>query len=259
MKARSALLDVYGDHLLARGGCAPVSSLVRLSDAVGVAAPAVRTAISRMSREGWLESVRLSAGPGYRLTPVAARRLDDAAARVYRRVGPWDGQWHVLVVRRLASRAARDRVRTSLQHLGFGPLGEETWVGPRAVADVADLIVDEGLLCRQFRSAHLGSDAELVAQAWDLEALAADYVRWLHDAQAIAALAGPRADDERCYAVRSRLVHEWRKFLHSDPGLPQALLPAQWPGIAAAAFFDAQAGRLSPGAGRFVDACLGAS
>ena len=87
MNARSALFDLYGDHLRSRGGRAPVAALVRLLAPLGVAAPAVRTAVSRMVRQGWLQPVRLDGGPGYALTPRAVRRLDDAAARIYRTQG----------------------------------------------------------------------------------------------------------------------------------------------------------------------------
>jgi len=60
MQARSALFDLYGDHLRPRGGRAPVAALVRLLAPLGIAAPAVRTAISRMVRQGWLLPVRLA-------------------------------------------------------------------------------------------------------------------------------------------------------------------------------------------------------
>ena len=52
------------------------------------------------------------------------------------------------------------------------------------------------------------------------------------------------------------LVHEWRKFLFTDPGLPAELLPAGWVGHDAATFFAQEAARLLPAASRFVDACL---
>ena len=84
MHARSALFDLYGDHLRAREDRAPVAALVRLLSSLDIAAPAVRTAISRMVRQGWLEPVRLSAGRGYLVTPRARQRLDDAASRIYR-------------------------------------------------------------------------------------------------------------------------------------------------------------------------------
>ena len=63
-------------------------------------------------------------------------------------------------------------------------------------------------------------------------------------------------DHEGAFAVRSLLVHEWRKFLFTDPGLPAELLPPDWPGEAAARFFADEAGRLLPAASKFVDRCL---
>jgi phenylacetic acid degradation operon negative regulatory protein len=51
-------------------------------------------------------------------------------------------------------------------------------------------------------------------------------------------------------------VHEWRKFLFRDPGLPAELLPGHWPGRQAAELFEAESARLLPAAARFVDCCL---
>jgi len=57
-------------------------------------------------------------------------------------------------------------------------------------------------------------------------------------------------------AARFHLVHEWRKFLFADPGLPDELLPGDWPGRAASDAFDQEATRLKPAADRFVARCL---
>ena len=73
----------------------------------------------------------------------------------------------------------------------------------------------------------------------------------------VGADAGRPGSDVEAYATRSLLVHEWRKFLFSDPGLPAELLPADWPGERAAAYFTAEAERLRPPAAAYVDACLG--
>src|SRR5256885_6001173 len=82
MQARSALFDLYGDYLRPRGGRAPVASLVRLLAPLGIAAPAVRTAVSRMVRQGWLHPLRPATRPGFLLDPEAARALAGAAARL---------------------------------------------------------------------------------------------------------------------------------------------------------------------------------
>ncbi|MCW2903659.1 MAG: putative transcriptional regulator, PaaX family [Streptosporangiaceae bacterium] len=268
MNARSALFDLYGDHLRARGGTAPIASLVRLLSALDIAAPAVRTAVSRMVRQGWLTPVRLPAGPAYTLTPRAVRRLDEAAHRIYRHLGAWDGHWQLLVIERVRERARRDRLAAGLAYLGYARLDETTWIGPRPSPELDPLLDAEQVRAERFRSTYDGDARGLVARSWDLDGLGGAYERWLTEAHALVCDgAGSGADpagggdpaDERAFAVRSRLVHEWRKFLFRDPGLPASLLPPEWPGTDAARFFDAEAARLLPGASRFVDRCLRAA
>jgi phenylacetic acid degradation operon negative regulatory protein len=257
VNARSALFDLFGDHLRARGGRAPVAALVRLLAPLGVAAPAVRTAVSRMVRQGWLEPVRLQEGPGYTLTPRAVRRLDDAAARIYRTAAePWDGTWHLVITQLPAERSRRDRLRAGLGFLGYAQLDDATWVGPHWTQEVDGLLEAEGVRAERFAARHDGDSLGLVRRAWDVEGLARAYTRWQADAESLVSAAGATPDDEQAFAARSRLVHEWRKFLFLDPGLPRELLPGDWPGDTAATFFDGQSARLLPAATRFVDSCL---
>lgn len=257
MNARSALFDLYGDHLRARGSSAPIAALVRLLAPLDIAAPAVRTAVSRMVRQGWLHPVRLPEGAGYELTPRAGRRIDDALARIYRTGGQgWDGRWHVLVLSEVTERAARQRLRASLTFLGYAALDETTWIAPHSSPEVDALIEAEGARAERFSAEHDGDSVGLVRRLWDLEGLARSYERWLVDAQLLTSRVGVSPSDERAFAVRSELLHEWRKFLFRDPGLPRVLLPEDWPGEKAAAFFDAESQRLLPAAVRFVNACL---
>lgn len=254
MNARSALFDLFGDHLRQRGGAAPVASIVRLLQPLGVAAPAVRTAVSRMVRQGWLTPTRVHGMSGYALTPRATRRLDDAAARIYRTHSPdWDGTWHLLVVTPPTGRSARDRVRAGLSFLGYGALDDTTWIAPRPAGEADALLSGEGARAERFTARHDGDSAMLVSRAWDLDGIARSYLRFLDEATSFAT-----ADDtdQAAFVTRFNLVHEWRKFLFSDPALPPALLPIDWPGTKAAAYFDAESSRLLPAASRFVDACL---
>jgi phenylacetic acid degradation operon negative regulatory protein len=250
------LFDVYGGHLRARGGAATVAALVRLLEPLGIAAPAVRTAVSRMVRQGWLRPVRLPGGAGYALTRRAELRLDEAGARIYRtRPSTWDGRWHVVILDRAPARAEKDRLASSLQLLGYGPLGPATWIAPRPSAELAALLDVEQVVAHTFHGRHGGDDTELAAAAWDLAALDAGYADFVRLWSAN--LSGVDVGDEpAAFATSQLLLHDWRKFLFRDPGLPPELLPTAWMGAAAAEFFDLQTARLAPAATRFVDACL---
>ncbi len=256
MHARSALFDVYGDHLRARGDQAPVAALVRLLDPVGIAAPAVRTAISRMVMQGWLEAAHLDTGRGYRATPQAIRRLDQAAARIYRRAGEtWDGSWQLVFVTPPAARPARSRLRADLVFVGYAELADNVWVSPRPRAELDSLLDRAGARARTARAEDFVPPP---VEAWDLDALRTAYSQWLEIAPRLVAdhLEGHADPDRAAFAARFHLVHEWRKFLFGDPDLPRELLPEDWPGWAAADLFAAEAERLRPGSDRFVASCL---
>jgi phenylacetic acid degradation operon negative regulatory protein len=251
------LFDLYGDHLSSRGGWAPIAGIVRLLGAVDVAPPAVRTAVSRMVREGWLEPVEQQGQRGYAATARARARLAEARSRIYRTTDQdWDGTWHVVVVEHAVDRASRGRTAAAMGYLGYARLAPDTWIAPRASAELAQSLAAEGLGSRQFVSRYTEPGPALAADLWDLEGLAAAYRQFLVAAQELTA--GLEADltPERGFAVRSLLVHEWRKFLFRDPGLPAEVLPPDWPGRQAARCFDATAASLLPLAHAFVDSCL---
>jgi len=258
MEARSALFDLYGDHLRHRGGSAPVAALVRLLAPLDIAGPAVRTAVSRMVRQGWLRPDEAGGARGYALTDRAVRRLDEAAARIFRHrpLLPWDGCWSVAVVSHSRTRTTRDRLHRGLVYLGYRELQPDTWVAPRPAAELESVVVAEGQTVTRFLGPYDGDDVALVRSLYEPAALAAAYRDWLTDARVLVEKAGPEPSAEVAFATRSQLLHEWRKFLFRDPGLPRELLPADWPGDEAAAYFDSESARLLPGAAEFVDGCL---
>ena len=256
MRARSALFDVYGDHLRTRGDQAPVAALVRILEPVGIAAPAVRTAISRMVAQDWLAPVLLDGGRGYRATARAVRRLDEAAARIYRREQPaWDGTWQLVLVDAPPQRAVRNRLRADLGFVGYAELAPDVWISPHERAELASVLEVAGATARTARATDVDPAP---SAAWDLAALRTAYDAWLATAPelVVAHTDGHHDADEAAFAARFHLVHEWRKFLFADPGLPPELLPADWPGQAAADLFAGEADRLADGAERFVTRCL---
>src|SRR5436190_6046719 len=260
MQARSALFDLYGDYLRPRGGRAPVAALVRLLAPLGIAAPAVRTAVSRMVRQGWLHPLRLSTGPGYLLTPKAARRLDEAASRIYRTTKvTWNGTFDLIVLDASVPRLDRARVAASLAFLGYGSVDDGTWVATRPAEEAESLLTEAGMRYERFTATHAAGTpgaVALVRRAWNLDEIAGAYEQFVRELRPVVNAVTDSTTEEEAYSARFRLVHAWRTFLFRDPQLPPELLPERWAGLAAAAFFDRHAGRLRPAADRYVDRCL---
>ena len=147
-------------------------------------------------------------------------------------------------------------MQRALEYLGYRQAHPDGWIAPRPAPELESVTAAEGVVVTHFLGELDGADEDLVERLWDPPALAAAYRRWLDDAQRLVSEAGPDPDERTSFAVRSTLLHEWRKFLFSDPGLPKELLPPDWPGQMAADYFDAESARLLPAASAYVDHCL---
>jgi len=222
-----------------------IGALVRLMGAFDISEAAVRQAVSRMSRQGWLTSQRRGNRSFYAVTPRGRRRIEELAPRIYGPVVEWDGRWRLLTYTiGEADRDQRDRLRKELHVLGWAPLSASTWISPNgalAAAREAAAAAGAQRAVHLFAGEYCGeqSDRELLESCWDLPAIAADY-------DAFVATYAPRLEAERrggtlaeedAFAERLWLVHDFRKFAYVDPGLPSVLLPAHWPGTKAAALF----------------------
>ena len=242
MRARSALFTLFGDVVRPAGGDAWLSTLTGCMGALGFTPEATRTALHRMAAEGWVEPSRVGRYAVYRLTPRGVDRLEEAAARIYRlRAVEWDGRWRLLVCASAARGSDQAEFSRSLRWMGFGRLSSEVWVSPHPHGERLRRLLDHhGFDADAFRFLATGpgdaaDDARIVSEAWDLAEL--------HDAHAqfIArwADAATPATPRDAFTTRIQLVHDWRSFLFLDPGLPGALLPADWQGEQAAQVFRA--------------------
>ena len=83
------------------------------------------------------------------------------------------------------------------------------------------------------RFGKIGLEREIVAEAWDVAGLAHRYTAFIREFRSVRA-----RDDADAFAAQTRLVHEWRRFAFHDPVLPAELLPADWVGVRAKAFYD---------------------
>jgi phenylacetic acid degradation operon negative regulatory protein len=258
VRARSAVFDLYGDHLPEHGHWAPIAAIVALLQAVGIQPSATRTAVSRLAAQGWLEPDVRGGVRGYAATAGARERLAAAHQRIYRRQPePWDGCWHLVLVDHGGDRAVRERVAGTLAYLGYGRLDTRTWVAPRPNPEVTTALAALGVRRELFRAEQQqGTARALGARVWDLDRLADQYRRFRDDTLPLLDRARQGTEPEEAYPMRTRLVHEWRKFLFVDPDLPAEALPPDWPGEAARRVFLEVADALEPPARIFVSSAL---
>lgn len=260
MKARSLVFDLFGDYLRYRGGEARLRTLTALMACFDVPEATVRVVVTRLRKEGWLESRRDGRETTYLLTDAAWALLDEGRARIFdRAAGPWDGHWHMVIYSvPETDRALREQLRKKLAWLGFGPLSASVWLSPHdRIAQVKAGFVDHPAVrldAFHARSEGIGADRDMADRSWDLAALDRDYATLL--AEYRPRLARYRAGEllgQDALVERMRLMHDYRRFPFRDPDLPPELLPAGWSGRAAHEVFLEAHGLLRAAAEGFVD------
>jgi phenylacetic acid degradation operon negative regulatory protein len=240
--ARALLLTVLGEFVLPDGGRAWTSTLIDALAALDVEAKAARQAIARTAAAGLLTSERSGRQVQWSLTPAATRLLNDGTRRIYQfGRGPkhWDRRWLLLLVSvPETNRRLRYRLRVGLEFQGFAALAPGVWASPWVEREPAAMAVleDLGLAAESLSFAGapgaLGALEERVYTAWDLAGVAAEYALFIEATRART----PTTPSE-CFGDLASLIHDWRHFPASDPGLPDRLLPQPWPAHAAAELF----------------------
>lgn len=258
LNPRAMLFTLYGDYVHPTGEeQVRVNALVRLAEVLGVSSSALRSALSRMTREGWLVSERAGGRPRYGLSPRGFQLIDEGARRIYsRHREQWDGRWLVVAYSLPEHRRGeRDRLRDGLSFLGLGSLGNGLYLSPHDRRDDVRSVAERtGVLAQMtILRAELAWPAEpqsIVERAWDLQRVAAGYERFFEDCGWILDDPGEIGDEE-AFRRRFLLTHAYRRSLFGDPELPDPLLPHDWIGTAAFRQFTEHNQRLRPQADRF--------
>lgn len=260
------LFTLYGDYAYPRGVDLGLRSLVDLGARFGISEVAVRSAVARLARDGWLAARREGNRSYYALTERGRALIEEGTQRIYRsRRGNWSGRWCLLTYAiPEAHRSRRDRLRKQLAWHGFGPVGGGTYVSPRDVAAQAAALVKEHGVAGYARIFSARFDGpvdvgELVRRCWDLPSIAARYdafvkhyaPRYERDAARARKGALPHAE---AFVDRFALTHDFRRFPFTDPDLPADLLPRDWPGARARELFERYHALLTEGALAFFKA-----
>jgi len=227
----SIIITLYGDAIVPRGGCVWLGTLLAFFQAIGISGGVVRTAMSRLASDGWLERQRVSRNSYYRLAEKGKDTFRQAAEHIYHPRPPrWRGHFELLLP---DGGVEREPMRTILHEAGFGEPAPGMWIAP---AGAAIPPAASGILRLQ-----AGGDSDthraLAARSWPLEATGDAYRRFIAAFEPLrdALDAGQPLSDLEALVARVLLIHEYRRIVLRDPILPAEILPENWPGAAARA------------------------
>ena len=262
---RSMIFTIYGDYIHHYGNKIWIGSLIRLLKEFGHNDQAARVAVSRMMKQGWLQSEKQDNRSYYFLTEQGISRIEEAGNRIFK-LNPieWDGKWRVLMYTiPEEKRHIRDELRQELLWSGFGSFSNACWISPNNLEKEVKLLIEKYDISEYvdfFISEYIGpkDNHTLVEKSWPLEQVVEKYEEFIikYSKQFIAnqeIIKRGEMSDADCFVERTKLVHEYRKFLFIDPGLPKELLPENWNGTLAASLFNQYYQVLAEPASRFFE------
>ncbi len=265
VRPRAAMLTLYGDYVLPRGGEIGIGSLVKLLSNFGLSEQAIRSAVSRMCRSGLLKVKHTNRKSYYSLTSEGHSLLTEGTQRIFRRKeSRWAGNWNIVtysIPERM--REARDRLRLELGWIGYGALAEATWISPYDLTGEVKNVMHR-LNIEQYVhifNTQQGSTEpkKIVSRCWNLPEIHRKYVDFLSeyrpklDEHLKRLQGGETIEPSECFVARFNLIHEYRKLPFFDPDLPLELLPENWLRPQAGALFNEYHGLLSEKANQYFD------
>jgi phenylacetic acid degradation operon negative regulatory protein len=220
----SLIITFHGDAIVPRGGSVWLGTLLKFLDLLGTDGGVVRTAVSRLAADGWLERDKVGRKSFYSLARQGRERFEAAVEHVYNpHRAEATGRFELILI---GDGASRESARAALTEAGFGSPLPGVWVAPEGTAvpsEAADAI-------RLDVAAGEDTGRRLIAASWALERTAASYRAFVATFAPLEAwIAETELAPEDAILARILLIHHYRRVILRDPLLPQALLPEDWP------------------------------
>lgn len=215
LRTWSIIITIFGDCIQPRGGRAAMTELQALTDRLGIEGGALRTAMSRLAKDGWVERDREGRNSFYALTPLGQATSLPATRQIYRARFTAAGPWTLAISAAPPDPAADTptlEVTRQVRIIGADRAEHHCNAGDLVLHGAPDTIPD------WVRTAAISPPLTegYAALAEMLDAL---------DAGALAELPPLEA-----LAMRVLLIHFWRRLALRHPAPPEGLIDADWPG-----------------------------
>ncbi len=227
----SIIITLFGDAIVPRGGSVWLGTLLEFFQTLDIDASVVRTAMSRLTADGWFDRSKVGRNSFYRLVKKGRQTFDIATKHIYDPPpSDWTGRFELLLI---GNGGDRDASREALRNAGFGSPLPGVWVAPSGVP-----VPEEAARAIRLEvSAEDESGRRLSGESWPLDRTAGAYLKFIKTFEPLRAWSGKRdaLTEADAFTARILLIHHYRRVVLRDPLLPAALLPKDWPGRAARA------------------------
>ncbi len=217
----SLIITLFGDAVVPRGGRVASETITQLMTHMGVEPGAVRTALSRLTKDGWLVRDKEGRNTFYSLAPERLVEVERASKHIYRRPSqsaPDTNSWHVVTF----PAQGQDVVEALCVKAGGVLIDRRTMLVSRLSGA---LKLEIGSQRGMIVSGAIGSVPDWLREAvqredfGEEEQLLRDVVSVLADGSVPER--GPACSIE-CAATRCLLVHIWRRItLNTPPLVPE--------------------------------------
>ena len=214
LRVWSIVVTIFGDLVQPRGTPISTQELLQLTDAIGIEGNALRTAMSRLAKEGWLTRHKQGRTSAYSLSKSGANTFLTASERIYHpSFFSTNDQWHLAI-----HNEAIDP--TTIDHASSFQINKTTCLSQEPLAGKGCLTLE----------ATIEDMPNWVKNQLIPQSLSDNY-QTLHDLlQSIDFGDTAKLSPLEAMALRFITIHFWRRLVLRHPLLPQTFSKADWIG-----------------------------
>jgi len=233
LRVWSLVVTIFGDAIEPRGGIFRLGSLQRITEIIGIKNNALRTAMSRLASDGWLDRQRIGRASYYSPSAMASKEIVRASNVIYRSFPySWNGNW--LFALASDSQGFTAKTRSLLHQNNFAFHGRKLAIAPdMAMGDQHPFI--SGTLNFKVSASNEQGIETILSDLDFYQDCTGNYNKFLNSAIALLPVVDTIGEDNPlgAMALRTLLVHNWRRIVLKDVHWPSKLRSRDWPGFAA--------------------------
>lgn len=218
LRVWSIIVSLFGDLAQKDGDQISGGALTRIITPMGIKPEAIRVALHRLRKDGWIDSTRSGRVSVHYLTDFGRSQSAAVTPRIYERDPPAPNDWHLLISE---EGAGQDTLEDVLLLPNYVAVNRHTALGHGKIPpnlddllaiEVSDISVPDWLKERLFPQ-----DLRLACETLDT---------------ALHRIAPPPGtlDAVQIATLRTLIVHRWRRIVLRHPGLPPLFHPSTWTG-----------------------------